>query len=146
TLQFEHMYASGFAFLGGMTLDPTNQALYVADDPTAGKIPEQGRWFYVGNGAENGGRPAGTVSPFATGVTSPFGGVVLSGTAINPSTSQPYRHLWTGDIGGFGLCRLDPDMDSPAPHTINPHTCMASVAGANFLPGELAFDPLLNNL
>src|SRR5215472_3020777 len=145
TLQFEHMYASGFAFLGGMTLDPTNQALYVADDPTAGKIPEQGRWFYVGNGAENGGRPAGTVSPFATGVTSAIGGLVMSGAAINPNTNQPYRHLWTSDLA-LGLCRLDPDMDAPAPHTINANTCMTMVAGVQFKPGELAFDPLLNNI
>ena len=34
-------------------------------------------------------------TPFATGVTAPAGGLVLSGTAVNPRTGNPYRHLWS---------------------------------------------------
>ncbi|MGC2698208.1 MAG: fibronectin type III domain-containing protein, partial [Candidatus Angelobacter sp.] len=146
TLQVTQNYATGFEFLSSLTLDPTDLSLYAADDPTAGKLPVQGRWFDLGNGPPNGGRGAGTLTEFASGVTAPIGGLVLSGTAINPSTGTPYRHFWTSDLGGFGLCRLDPDMDSLAPHVINPNTCMAFVAGVQFKPGELAFDPLLNNI
>ena len=83
---------------------------------------------------------------FATGVTSPGGGMVLTGTAINPNTGQPYRHLWTSDQGGFGLCRMDPDIDTPGPHFLNGGTCMSFVAGVQFKPGQFAFDPLLNNI
>jgi len=146
TLQVQQNYASGFEFLGALVLDPTNLSLYAADDPTFGKLPVQGRWFALGNGPDNGGRQAGTLTEFASGVTSPIGGVVLSGTAINPSTGTPFRHLWTSDLGGFGLCRLDPDVDTPGPHTLNPNTCLAIVAGVQFKPGELAYDPTLNNI
>jgi uncharacterized repeat protein (TIGR01451 family) len=139
-------YATGFDFLSGMTLDPTDLSLYVGDDPTAGKLPVQGRWFNFGNGPANGGRPPGTLTDFADEVTEPIGGLVLTGTAINPNTGKPYRHFWTSDEGGLGLCRLDPDMDSPPPHLINPGTCMPFVAGVAFKPGELAFDPTLNNI
>ena len=83
---------------------------------------------------------------FATGVTSPGGGMVLTGTAINPNTGQPYRHLWTSDQGGFGLCRMDPDIDTPGPHFLNGGTCMSFVAGVQFKPGQFAFDPILNNI
>src|SRR5581483_11393115 len=85
-------------------------------------------------------------TPFATGVTEPIGGLVLSGTAINPFTGNPYRHLWTSDQAGFGMCRLDPDVDTPGPHTINPNTCIPFIGGVQFKPGQLAFDPLLNNI
>jgi hypothetical protein len=146
TQQVTKNYATGFEFLSGMTLDPADLSLYVADDPTAGKLPVQGRWFDIGNGPPNGGRTAGTLVEFASGVTSPAGGVIMSGLAINPNTGQPYRHFWTSDLGGSGLCRLDPDMDQPAPHTINPNTCLAIVAGVPFKPGELAYDSTLNNL
>ncbi len=139
-------YATGFEFLGGLAIDPTDFSIFAADDPTAGKLPSQGRWFDLGNGPSNGGRSAGTLTEFASGVTEPIGGVVLTGTAINPATGQPYRHFWTSDLGGFGLCRLDPDMDTPGVHTMNVNTCMAFVAGVQFKPGELAFDPNLNNL
>src|SRR5437899_461388 len=61
TLQVKPNYATGFEFLSGMTLDPSDLSLYVADDPAAGKLPAQGRWFYVGNGPANGGRGAGTL-------------------------------------------------------------------------------------
>ena len=41
-------------------------------------------------------------SQFATGLTTPAGGLVLSGTAINPTTGNPFRHLWTADAAnGF---------------------------------------------
>jgi len=72
---------------------------------------------------------AQTPTPFATGVTSPGGGMVLAGTAINSKTGAPYRHLWTSDQGGFGLCRIDPDVDTPGPHFLNGGFCMPFVDG-----------------
>ena len=89
---------------------------------------------------------AQTPTPFATGVTSPGGGMVLTGTAINPKTGAPYRHLWTSDQGGFGLCRIDPDVDTPGPHFLNSGFCMPFVDGVPFKPGQFAFDPLFNNI
>jgi hypothetical protein len=74
------------------------------------------------------------------------GGMVLAGTAINPKTGAPYRHLWTSDQGGFGLCRIDPDVDTPGPHFLNSGFCMPFVDGVQFKPGQFAFDPLLNNI
>ena len=94
-------YASGFQFLSGMALDRTNMNLYVADDPTEGIAGGFGRWWNVGNQRVS-IRPA-TLVKFADGVTAPAGGAVLTGSGINPATGKPYRHLWSGDQGGFGL-------------------------------------------
>lgn len=80
----------------------------------------------------------------ATGFTLPYGAQVLSGSAINPATGLPFRHLWTGDTGG--LCRLDPDLDTGAPLTVNSATCITTVAGVAFTPGRLAYDPLTNTI
>ena len=137
-------YASGFQFLSGMALDGTNMNLYVADDPTEGIAGGFGRWWNVGNQGLS-IRPA-TLVKFADGVTAPAGGAVLSGSGINPATGKPYRHLWSGDQGGFGLCRLDPDIDSPGPHLMNAATCIPFIAGVQFKPGQMAFDPNTNNL
>src|SRR5579871_648250 len=144
TQQVTMNYASGFQFLSGMALDPTNMNLYVADDPTEGIAGGFGRWWNVGNHGLS-IRPA-TLVKFADGVTAPAGGAVLTGSGINPVSSKPYRHLWSGDQGGFGLCRLDPDIDSPGPHLMNPATCLPFVAGVQFKPGQMAFDPNTNNL
>ncbi len=144
TLQVTMNYATGFQFLSGMALDPTNMNLYVADDPTEGIAGGFGRWWNVGNHGLS-IRPA-TLVKFADGVTAPAGGAVLIGSGINPATGKPYRHLWSGDQGGFGLCRLDPDIDSPGPHLMNPTTCIPFVAGVQFKPGQMAFDPNTNNL
>ena len=80
---------------------------------------------------------AGT--PAQSSITSPTGAQVLYGTALNPITNQPLRHLWVGDATA-GLCRMDPDLDSPGPYAINPGTCLAGFAidgGAMALvPGE----------
>src|SRR5262249_29479222 len=57
-------YATGFHFLSGIALDPTNQFLYAADDPTAGKIGGQGHWWLVGQQTNT---PAAPGTP--TGVT-----------------------------------------------------------------------------
>src|SRR5215467_14297381 len=84
-------------------------------------------------------------SQFATGLTTPAGGLVLSGSAINPATGNPFRHLWTADAAN-GFCRLDPDVDTPAAHTINPATCVSTVAGAAFNAGQLTFDPASNTI
>ena len=144
TLHVTMNYASGFQFLSGMALDGANMNLYVADDPTEGIAGGFGRWWNVGNHGMS-IRPA-TLVKFADGVTAPAGGAVLSGSGTNPVSGKPYRHLWSGDQGGFGLCRLDPDIDSPGPHLMNVNTCIPFVAGVAFKPGQMAFDPGTNNL
>src|SRR5215472_4041579 len=60
---------------------------------------------------------------FGNGLTAPAGAQVLSGTAINPTTGQAVRHLWVTD-GTQGLCRMDPDIDTPGAHSINSATCL----------------------
>jgi len=144
TLQVTMNYASGFQFLSGMALDSTNMNLYIADDPTEGIAGGFGRWWNVGTSGLT-IRPA-TLVKFADGVTAPAGGAVLNGSGINPASGKPFRHLWSGDQGGFGLCRLDPDIDSPGPHLMNANTCIPFVAGVAFKPGQMAFDPNTNNL
>jgi uncharacterized repeat protein (TIGR01451 family) len=80
----------------------------------------------------------------ATGFTLPYGAQVLSGTAINPATGKNFRHLWTADTGG--LCRLDPDLDTGGPFTVNTATCITTVSGTAFTPGRMAYDPLTNTV
>jgi hypothetical protein len=75
-------------------------------------------------------------------ITAPAGGQVLYGTAINPITNQPVRHLWVGDSAA-GLCRMDPDLDSPAPYAISSATCLT---GASVLGGAMALDAGNNRL
>src|SRR5689334_19804632 len=82
---------------------------------------------------------AGTPAP--SSITAPTGAQVLYGTALNPITSQPVRHLWVGDPTA-GLCRMDPDLDSPGPYAINPGACLSGFAIDG---GAMALDPV-NNL
>lgn len=89
---------------------------------------------------------AQTQAIFANGITAPGGGMILSGAGTNPATGNNYHHLWTGDQGGLGLCRIDPDVASPGPHTVNSSTCLSSIAGIQFKPGQFAYDPLFNNI
>lgn len=87
-----------------------------------------------------------TTTQFASGVATPQGGLVLSGSAINPVTGRPFRYLWSADATN-GLCRLDPDIDTIAPHAINPATCLTSVVGGvAFSPGQLTLDPATNTI
>ncbi|HEY2363593.1 MAG TPA: fibronectin type III domain-containing protein [Candidatus Angelobacter sp.] len=86
-----------------------------------------------------------TTVQFASGVTIPSGGIVLTGTGINPTTGQPFRHFWGGDET-HGLCRYDPDLDSPGPYAQNINSCINFVGAVQFKPGELSFDPNTNNL
>src|SRR5215472_10488056 len=92
-----------------------------------------------------GAATAQTSAQFASGLVTPQGGLVLSGTAINPATGKPFRHLWTADAVN-GLCRLDPDVDTVGLHAINATTCLNTVAGAAFNPGQLTFDPATNTI
>ena len=85
-------------------------------------------------------------------LTFPDNGLILNGSAMNPATGLPYRHLWMPDHLA-GICRMDPDIDAPpvAPNTvpfyaINRQTCVSFVAGAALKPGQLAYDPVTNNL
>src|SRR5215467_6100898 len=80
--------------------------------------------------------PTASNTLLATGFTLPYGAQVLNGSAINPATGKPFRHLWTGDSGG--LCRLDPDLDAGPPLTVNPATCVGTtLGGAAFIPGRM---------
>ena len=100
---------------------------------------------------------AGTQNPAAFGladVTLPGPGIILPGTAINPATGLPVRHLWYGD-DIQGLCRVDPDVDSagtsPGPglgaHATNFLTCVGFPTSAiAFSAGQMAFDPVTNTL
>jgi fibronectin type III domain protein/uncharacterized protein DUF11 len=85
---------------------------------------------------------AGTPDPQSP-VTAPNGGVVLYGSALNPA-NQPVRHLWVAD-GASGICRIDPDLDSPGPYAINPATCAFQLNGSRITGGGMALDPV-NNL
>lgn len=74
-------------------------------------------------------------------ITAPTGGLVLYGSALGAATNQPVRHLWVGD-GTAGLCRIDPDLDSPGPYSINLNTCLN---GLSIVGGGMALDST-NNL
>ncbi|HEX3091145.1 MAG TPA: fibronectin type III domain-containing protein [Candidatus Angelobacter sp.] len=82
---------------------------------------------------------AGTPAP--SSITAPTGAQVLYGAALGPVANQPVRHLWVGDPTA-GLCRMDPDLDSPGPYAINPGTCLIGFAIDG---GAMALDPV-NNL
>jgi uncharacterized repeat protein (TIGR01451 family) len=91
--------------------------------------------------------PPTTTTPYVVPVTAPTSGLILPGTNINPATGQPVRYLWYGDAGAVaGLCRVDPDVDSAGPHTINTATCITTVSGVGFTPGPAAYDPLNGNI
>jgi hypothetical protein len=85
---------------------------------------------------------AGTPDPQSP-IAGPNGGVVLYGTALN-ATNQPARHLWVAD-GASGICRIDPDLDSPGPYAMNPATCAFQLNGSRITGGGMALDPA-NNL
>ena len=70
-------------------------------------------------------------------ITQPDGAIVMYGTAISPVTNQPVRHLWVADSSA-GICRVDPDLDSPGPYAINPAACPFS--GTKVTGGAMAFD------
>lgn len=89
--------------------------------------------------------PTASNTLLATGFSLPYGAQVLSGTAINPATGKPFRHLWTADTTN-GLCRLDPDLDAGPPFTVNIASCVTTVSGAAFTPGRLAYDPLTDTI
>lgn len=86
-----------------------------------------------------------TTLQFASGVTGPSGAAALTGSGINPATGNFFRHLWSTDPIN-GLCRLDPDVDTPGPHGINPATCLNTMAGVALTAGQVSFDPTNNNL
>jgi len=81
--------------------------------------------------------PQGTTN---AAVTAPLGGIILKGTAINPVTGAPFRHLWVDDATS-GICRIDPDLDSPGPYAINLQTCPFKINGASITGGPMSFDP-----
>jgi uncharacterized repeat protein (TIGR01451 family) len=78
------------------------------------------------------------------GLNLPWAVQILPGTATSSITGNPVRHVWEGDQAGF--CRIDPDLDSPGPYTVNTNTCVTTVAGVKFTPGRTAFDPTTNTL
>ncbi|HEY2498848.1 MAG TPA: fibronectin type III domain-containing protein [Candidatus Angelobacter sp.] len=101
-------------------------------------------WFGLGTAVAQ-TAPTASNTLLATGFTLPYGAQVLAGTGINPATGKPFRHLWTADTGG--LCRLDPDLDTGGPLTVNLATCVGTtVAGVAFVPGRMVSDPLTNTI
>jgi hypothetical protein len=91
----------------------------------------------------------------AASVTAPLGAIVLNGiSSANPIDQTtglffcvenktpciPERHLWVADATA-GICRIDPDLDSPGPYAINLETCPFKINGASITGGPLAFDP-----
>src|ERR1043166_6068062 len=91
----------------------------------------------------------------AAAVPAPLGGIILNGvSSANPfdtATGQffcvenktpciPERHLWVDDATS-GICRIDPDLDSPGPYAINLQTCPFKVNGASITGGPMSFDP-----
>jgi uncharacterized repeat protein (TIGR01451 family) len=91
------------------------------------------------------GPPTASNTLLSTGFSLPYGAQVLNGSAINPATGKPFRHLWTADTTN-GLCRLDPDLDTGGPFTVNAASCITTVSGTAFTPGRLAYDPLTDTL
>ena len=81
--------------------------------------------------------PQGTTD---AAVTAPLGSIILKGTALSPATGQPERHLWVADATA-GICRVDPDLDSPGPYAMNLQTCPFKINGASITGGPMAFDP-----
>lgn len=70
---------------------------------------------------------ATTSTMVPSGITAPMNGFIANGSAINPSTDLPFRHLWISDHLQ-GLCRVDPDLDTaatlpPGSGAINVGTC-----------------------
>ncbi|HZS27140.1 MAG TPA: fibronectin type III domain-containing protein [Candidatus Angelobacter sp.] len=78
-------------------------------------------------------------------VTAPLGGIIIKGSGISPVTGQPFRHLWVADATS-GICRVDPDLDSPGPYVMNLNTCPFKINGASITGGPMAFDPTRNLL
>ncbi|HEU4414311.1 MAG TPA: fibronectin type III domain-containing protein [Candidatus Angelobacter sp.] len=78
-------------------------------------------------------------------VTAPLGSIVLQGTGISPVTGKPFRHLWVDDATS-GICRIDPDLDSPGPYAMNLQTCPFKINGASVTGGPIAYDPTRNFL
>jgi hypothetical protein len=91
----------------------------------------------------------------AAAVTAPLGGIILNGVSsansFDTATGQffcvenktpciPERHLWVDDATS-GICRIDPDLDSPGPYAINLQTCPFKVNGASITGGPMSFDP-----
>jgi uncharacterized repeat protein (TIGR01451 family) len=90
---------------------------------------------------------AQTTTQYAINVTAPLGGVILPGSRISATTGQPVRYLWYGEAGATtGLCRIDPDIDTPGLHTLNTATCVTTLNGIGFAPGPAAFDSVTNNV
>jgi len=76
-------------------------------------------------------------------ITGPTGGIVLYGAALSPVTNQPVRHLWVAD-GTSGICRMDPDLDTPGPYAIN--SAMCPFSSTKVTGGAMAFDSTQNLL
>ncbi len=92
--------------------------------------------------------PPTTTTPYAVPVTAPVGGLILPGSNINPATGQHVRYLWYGDGGAVGgLCRVDPDVDSPGPYALNTATCVTTVNnGVALSPTASVYDPSSGNI
>lgn len=89
--------------------------------------------------------PTTTTTQLST-AAGPLGGIVLPGAHINPVTGRQERHLWYGDGGAGGFCRIDPDLDSPGTHTLNSSTCLLLLNNVGVSAGPAAYDPATGNV
>ncbi len=87
-----------------------------------------------------GGTPNAATPQVVSNFTIPRAAIVMNGTALNANGS-PVRHLWVGD-NVFGMCRLDPDLDTPGIKAINPNTCPFKILGLSVTGGPMSYDPV----
>ncbi len=89
---------------------------------------------------QTGGTPNAAVPQVVSNFTIPRGGIVLTGTATS-AAGFPVRHLWVGD-NVLGMCRIDPDLDTPGIRVINPNTCPFKLNGQSIAGGPMSYDPI----
>jgi hypothetical protein len=89
---------------------------------------------------QTGGTPNAAVPEAISNFTIPRAAIVLNGTALN-AQGFPVRHLWVGD-NVFGMCRLDPDLDTPGIKIVNFNTCPFKILGLSVTGGPMNYDPV----
>jgi hypothetical protein len=116
-----------FSNIGALALDasdPTNNVLYVADDPTAGTIPGNGRWWQVLSAPPPPGPPSAPLNVIATAGNA---SASLSWTA--PANHQPVTSYTVhNSLASNGLPVADITLTGPAGSTTAP-TAATNITG-----------------